>query len=78
MQWLVDRYAMKALRVHGGGATSRRISVRVGGCEPMADRGLEGVEGAKRPLDGRESGTSKRVKSSKAEDGRVGGSWKGI
>lgn len=42
----------------------------------MADRGLEGVE-AKRPLEGLESGTSKRVKSSKAEEGRVGGSWIG-
>ncbi len=49
---------MKALRVHGGGAVSRRISVNVGGREAMAYGGSEQSEKAKRPLEGREYGAS--------------------
>lgn len=68
MQWFCERYAVNALSVHGGGATSRRISVRFGGFEPMADRG-EDADEAKTPLVRLESVTSNRVKSSKADDG---------
>jgi hypothetical protein len=59
---------VKALNVQGGEATSRRISVNVGGFVPMADRGDDGEE-AKTPLVRLESVTSNRVKSSNAEEG---------
>lgn len=65
---------MNALRVHGGEATSRRISVRVGGWVPMTDRGEDGEE-ANTPLLRLESGTSNNVKSSNADEGLGEGSW---
>lgn len=74
MQWFWERYAVKALSVQGGEATSRRISVRVGGLVPMADRG-EDADEAKTPLVRLESVTSKSVKSSKADEGLDNDSW---
>jgi hypothetical protein len=35
MQWFCDKNAMKALKVHGGGETPRRMSVSVGGLTLM-------------------------------------------
>ena len=35
---------MKAVKVHGGEETSRRISDNVGGLDPMADTGDEVLE----------------------------------
>lgn len=59
---------MKALRVHGGDETSRRISVRVGGLEPMAPVGVE-VPDINASLNGLEGGVSTSKKPSNAEDG---------
>jgi hypothetical protein len=59
---------MKALRVHGGEETSRRISVRVGGREPMAPVGVE-VPEMNASLSGLEGGVSTSKNPSKAEDG---------
>lgn len=59
---------MKALRVHGGEATSRRISLRVGGREPMAPVGVD-VPESNASLNGLDGGISASKKSSKAEEG---------
>lgn len=60
---------MKALRVHGGEATSKRISVSEGGRAPMAPAGVDEVD-LKCSLGGLEVGVSTSKKSSKAEPGR--------
>jgi hypothetical protein len=58
---------MKALRVHGGEATSRRISVMEGGRELKCPFGVE-VPGRKVSRIGLEGGES-TSKLSKAEEG---------
>lgn len=59
---------MKALRVHGGDAASRRISLREGGREPMAPVGVE-VPESNASLKGLDGGMSALKRSSKAEEG---------
>lgn len=59
---------MKALRVHGGDATSRRISVRDGGREPIVPFGVE-VPDINASLTGLDTGESTSKMSSKAEEG---------
>lgn len=59
---------MKAVRVHGGEATSRRISANDGGREPKAPLGVE-VPDMKASLIGLEGAESTSKKSSKAEEG---------
>lgn len=60
---------MKALRVHGGEATSKRISVRDGGRAPTAPAGVEWPD-MNASLIGLEGGSSTSKKSSKADEGR--------
>lgn len=59
---------MKAVRLHGGEATSRRISANDGGREPKAPLGVE-VPDMKASLMGLEGAESTSKKSSKAEEG---------
>lgn len=61
---------MNALRVHGGGAVSRRISLRVGGRPAMLYRG-EDASDEEVKLVGREYDVyDNSLKSSKADKGR--------
>lgn len=61
---------MKALRFHGGGAVSRRISLRVGGRPVMLYRGDDASDEEEK-LVGREYGVyDDSLKSSKADKGR--------
>jgi hypothetical protein len=59
---------MKALRVHGGEATSSKISVSDGGREFVVPFGVEAPD-MKASLTGLETGESTSKMSSKAEDG---------
>lgn len=64
---------MNALRLHGGGETSSRISVKVGGrVAAMVDRG-DGEGEMKTPLTGRDDDRLKEQQSSNADKGR--GLW---
>jgi hypothetical protein len=61
-QWFRDRYAIKALKVHGGGAESARTSCNVG------RRGRYGPEGIKvKGLDGRNSAEDMKPSSSASQ-----------
>jgi hypothetical protein len=60
---------MKALRVHGGEDVLRRISERVGGRVPMADRGEDAVEPYGLVFNQASWTSMKRIESSNADEG---------
>lgn len=79
MQWFWDRYAIKAVKVQGGGEISRRMSVSDGGTGDEEDMLYLGEEDRdeKTSLGGREAVKSISISqnSSKADEGRGESSW---
>lgn len=73
-QWFCERYAIKAVRVHGGGATLVRTSCNVGRRGQYGPDGmvkLNGLEGAKSPDDMKPSSSASQSERTDEQRGDV-------
>jgi len=73
-QWFCDRYAVKALRVHGGGAVFARTSCNVGRRGQYGPEGIErlnGLEGTNSPEDMKPSSSASQSERTYEQRGDV-------